>query len=169
MEKDNMKNLLIKTAFACMACDGIIDVRELECVNKFIQDEEICEPNELKIHLNSLVDEFNRDSNEFMTRFFKELKNAVLRSDDQLKIIEYALAIIRADEEIDYREIKFFKIIRSLLPVSYKDIRGKFEDIEEFLEEDILSDPLKPYYDKSFFSSVSTDNIKLMHVGPEDK
>lgn len=164
-----MKNLLIKTAFACMACDGNIDARELECVNKFIQEEEICEPAELKIELNSLVDKFNMGSNEFMTGFFRELKDATLSRDDQLKIIEYALAIIRADEEIDYREIKFFKIIRSLLPVSSEDIRKKFEDIEEFLAEDILSDPLKSSYDKSFFSSVGTDDIKLMHIGQGDK
>lgn len=164
-----MKNLLIKTAFACMACDGNIDERELECVNKFIQDEEICEPDELTIELNRLVDEFNKGSNEFMTGFFSELKDAGLGRDDQLKIIEYALTIIRADEEIDYREIKFFKVIRSLLPVSYGEIREKFENIEEFLTEDILSDPLRSYYDKFFFSSVGTDDVKLMHIEQGDK
>lgn len=162
------KQLLIKTAFACMACDGCLDAREVECVRQFIQNDNLYLESELKIELDKLVDEFNLDANTFMSQFFSDLHNTDLTEDDQLKIIEYAVAIIRADEEIDYMEIKFFKIIRSLLSVSDEEIRGRFADIEEFLKEDILSDPLRSYYNRSFFSSVGQSDIILMHVGQEN-
>jgi uncharacterized tellurite resistance protein B-like protein len=163
------KKLMIKTAFACMACDGSLDTREVECVRQFIQDEDICPVDELKNELDKLVDEFNLDANTFMSQFFSDLHHTDLTEDDQLKIISYALAIIRADKEIDYREIKFFKIIRSLLSVADEEIRAKFEDIDEFLAEDILSDPYISYYNRSFFSTSGVGDIMLSHIGQGDE
>lgn len=164
-----IRKLLVKTAFACMACDGSLDARELKCVRKFIDNENLYLVEELNIELDKLVDEFNLDGNAFMSQFFSDLHSADLAEEDQLKIIEYALAIFRADEIIDYREIKFFKIIRSLLPVSDEVIQANFENINEFLTRDILSDPLETISGKFFFSSVGKGNINLMHIVPEDK
>ena len=167
-KRDKMTNLLIKTAFACMACDGNIDQRELECVNKFVLEEHICACDELTHELNRLVDEFNKDSNEFVVRYFSELKKADPSRDEQLKILRYALAIIQADEQIDYQEIKFFKIIRSLLTISDEEIREEFEDIEAFLTEDILSDPIRSFTERSFFN-FGTSDVKLMHNEQSDE
>ena len=144
------KQLLIKTAFACMACDGCLDAREVECVRQFIQNDNLYLESELKIELDKLVDEFNLDANTFMSQFFSDLHNTDLTEDDQLKIIEYAVAIIRTDEEIDYMEIKFFKIIKTkcgirlnlflhlALPILHQPLRHYRYALQTFGESSIF-------------------------------
>lgn len=156
--------LLIKTAFACMACDGYLDERELECVKQFILAEVICEPEVLVSELNTLVDKFNSGSNAFMVEFFQELHDSELTDNEQIKIIQYALAITRADEIIDYREIKFFKLIRSHLSVSDNEIRSRFDNVDDFLNQDIISDSTKFKLERYFFDASEAENAKLMHV-----
>lgn len=131
--------LLLKTAFACMACDGDVDPREIDIVHKLSQEEGLFQDEDLRGELNALVDEFNQDSNAFISNYFNELKNADLSISEQILIIKNALNTIQADEKIEYREIKFFKSIRLMLSVSDEEILKVFPNIEDYLEQDIVN------------------------------
>jgi uncharacterized tellurite resistance protein B-like protein len=162
MNEYETNKLLLKTAFACMACDGTIDKREIDIVCKITQEEDLFKPMELQAELNSLIEEFNQDSNIFISNYFNELNKAELSEQYQLLILKNAITTIRADEVIDYHEIKFFKAIRRLLPISDEQILLSYPDFEEFLEKDIVyisfEDQLKSLFldtaDKIQFSKI---------------
>lgn len=52
-------------------------------------------------------------------------------------LINFAIETIKADEEIKYSEVKFFKEIRYHLKLSNQQILLEYPDIESFLKDDI--------------------------------
>jgi uncharacterized tellurite resistance protein B-like protein len=167
MDKIQTNVLLLKTAFACMACDGDIDPREINLVHKLSQEEGLFQDEELQVELNALVDEFNIDSSAFISCYFTDLKTADLSKAEQILVIKNAINTIQADEKVEYREIKFFKSIRAMLPISDEEILAVFPDIEDYLEQDIINvsyeDRLKAlFFDKQ--TSPHFNNINLVDI-----
>lgn len=162
MNDYEINKLLLKTAFACMACDGTIDKREIDIVCKITQEENLFKPGELQTELNSLIDEFNQNSDIFISNYFDELNKVELSEQYQLLVLKNAITTIRADEVIDYHEIKFFKAIRRQLPISDKQILMDYPDLEDFLEQDVVynsfEDQIKALFldtaDKTQFSKI---------------
>ena len=68
------------------------------------------------------------------------MKDADLSDDEELALIEFAVETIKADELIEYSEIKFFKAIRHNLKLSDEKILAKHDDIEFWLEDDISTE-----------------------------
>ena len=153
--------LLIKTAFACMACDGSIDPKEMKLVREYACEDGICNEETLDEELEKLAEEFNEDSNEFMRGYFDSLQAATLSAEEQLDIIRYAIDIIRSDEYIDYREIRFFKTIRSYLPISDEDILSRMDDIEDYLQRDIGDRTTRSNPMEAFLDSFDTKHVDL--------
>lgn len=133
------RNLLIRTAFSSMACDGKIGVKELELVKGFILRDGLCEPDALVSELNDLVQEFNADGVHFLETYLSMLRSASLSEEEQIKVLRYAIEIVKADEVVDYSEIKFCKTIRACLSVNNERIISSLGDVSEFLERDISS------------------------------
>lgn len=129
--------LLLRTAFVCMASDGSINEQEFDLVKKFIIRDGLCEESDIDHELGELLMEFNQDSSRFIRRFFETLKQDTLSREDQLSILSYAISIIRADDVIDYREITFFKMIRSFMQLSDHEIIEEIDDAEEYLQRDV--------------------------------
>lgn len=153
MQEMNFNQLLLKTAFSCMACDGDIDVREVDLIRYLHQRNKTFGEIDINTELDLLLVEINKDGHQFLKDFFKELKSSKLSNLEELKLIEVAIATIKADDKIEYSEIKFFKIIRSSLQISDEMILKEHPDFEDYLEQDVFS--------KSFLSSFQDDYFDL--------
>ena len=111
MEQISFNKLLLKTAFSCMACDGDIDKREVSLIKKLHQEKKIFGEIDINIELKNLLSEINKDGQLFLKSYFADLSSEVLKEEDELKLIEVAIETIKADDKVEYSEIKFFKLI----------------------------------------------------------
>jgi NAD-dependent DNA ligase len=86
------------------------------------------------------LEDFEYDA---LTRELKELEAQNLSTEEQMKIIDFAIQTIYADNKIEYSEVKFFKKIRSRLSLTDEQILVKYPDLEDFLLPDIniVEDP----------------------------
>ena len=143
-----INELLLKTAFACMSCDGDIADEEVELLKEMAKDNLFGE-----IDINSefarLVQEINQKGKRFLQQYISELADAELTEDEEIKIADVAVKTIRADNIIQYSEIKFFKVIREhLTHVSDKTLLVEVENIDEqYLAKDIRASYLQIFED----------------------
>jgi hypothetical protein len=156
----NIDKLLLKTAFSCMACDGEIDKRELLLIKKLHQDTKVFGLIDIDQDLEILLSEFNQDSYGFLRLYFDDLSYSKLSEQDELKLIELAIGVIKADDRVEYGEIKFFKVIRSNLKINNESILAIHPDFEDYLEQDIMSETYlsklkENFFDAQFLSRVS--------------
>jgi hypothetical protein len=79
-------------------------------------------------------------------------------------IIDIAIKTIKADEEIQYAEVKFFKSIRSKLKVSDEVILNAFPDIDNFLEEDISIDTTLSNITDKYFEIAELPKFDLISI-----
>jgi hypothetical protein len=140
MEKTHFSKLLLKTAFSCMACDGDIDNREIVLIKKIHQDNKIFGEIDINEELEALLSDINRDGKRFLLNFLNDLSVVDLNELEEMMLIKVAIDTIKADEKVEYSEIKFFKVIRSKLKIQNETILAVYPDFEEYLEQDIISD-----------------------------
>ncbi len=123
-----------------MASDGHIDKREIELIKSLCHQSPLFSNFKFEDEINALVTKLNTRGKEFITYYFSLLKDSKLTEDEELSLIGFAINTIKADTKIEYSEIKFFKVIRAKLKVNNEKILSKYPDIEQFLEEDIITD-----------------------------
>ena len=153
METLQFENLLLKTAFACMACDGDIDENEIQLIKRLHEEHQAFGDIDISTEINSLLTALNNDSVLFMKDYFSELSTLKISQAKELEIIKIAVDTINADEKVEYREIKFFKVIRSYLKIKNDQIVAKHPDFETYLEEDIISDSYLNRLQADYFDS----------------
>lgn len=154
METQELNRLLLKTAFSVMACDGDIDQSEIDAIKTAGEKDNIFGDLDIVKELNEMREQINSTGHKFFQNYFSELSNSNLSKDEELKLIKIAIDTINADEKVQYSEIKFFKIIRSSLNISNEDVLEKMPEIEEFLEDDIISESYISKLKKGYFDSV---------------
>lgn len=140
MTNMEITELFLKTAFCCMACDGSIAEREIALINRMVQNYDIFEGIEHQSLLRGYVAAINADGSKFLNDYLEEVKVADICDDDALKLIKIAIAIIEADEHIEYSEISFFKKIRKNLTISDETILSVLPDKEDYLLPDVADD-----------------------------
>lgn len=140
MKTISFDKLLLKTAFCCMAADGDIDKREVSLIKTLCEKSPLFQNFNFEEDINQLVDKINTSGKAFIQYYFNLLKEAQLSEEQELTLIDFAIQTIYADEKVEYSEIKFFKNIRHRLKVSDDTILDHFPDIEQFLEEDIVTE-----------------------------
>jgi len=143
MEAITFDNLLLKTAFCCMASDGNIDEREVAMIQSLCNDSNFFKEVNFQESINKLIKDINKKGKQFIQDYFYLLNNSNLTEKEELILIEFAIKTIYADEQVEYSEIKFFKSIRHRLKISDEKILEQFSDIsniEQFLEEDIITE-----------------------------
>src|SRR5688572_25775348 len=113
MDTITFDKLLLKTAFCCMAADGHIDKREVELIKSMCYRSPLFANFKFEDEINSLVNKINTRGKEFISYYFTLLKETSLTEEEQLLLIDFAVNTIKADEQINYSEIKFFKVIRA--------------------------------------------------------
>lgn len=132
--------LYLKTLFCCSACDGEIAPEEVSLVKQLILNDSTFEDLDVEKNLNIYIEKINKQGKGFLRDFINEVANASLSDEDQLKLIEFAIKMIEADNEILYSEVKFFKRIRLVLPISDEKIIEKMPYAEDYLLPDIVTD-----------------------------
>lgn len=164
METITFNKLLLKTAFACMACDGDIDKREVKLIKKLHKEHKTFGEVNIKSELDTMLGAINKDGYQFLRDYFKALKNSELSEDEELKLIEVAIDTIKADEVVEYSEVKFFKVIRSKLKIADEPILKKHPDFDEYLEQDIISESYLSRLKDDFFGGQDLPKFDLSSV-----
>lgn len=156
METVTFDKLLLKTAFCCMASDGDIDKREISLIKSMCENSLLFNDFNFKEEINSLVIKINTKGKEFIFNYFDLLDKSSLTEKEELTLIDFAIQTIKADELIEYSEIKFFKNIRHRLKISDENILAVFPEIEQFLEADIVID--------SFLDKITSQYLEVLEL-----
>lgn len=164
METITFDKLLLKTAFCCMASDGNIDKKEIDQIKILCKESPLFKDFDFKKEINELVNKINKNSKEFISYFFELLENSTLTENEELTLISFAIQTIKADEQIEYSEIKFFKNIRHRLTISDEAITSNFLDVDEFLEADIKTDSFLDKIKAEYFESKELPQFDIQSV-----
>jgi hypothetical protein len=151
-----------------MACDGDIDKRELILIKQLHQESKIFGEIDINSELDTLLLAINHDGHKFLKNYFIELTTSELSEANELKLVEVAIDTIKADDKVEYSEIKFFKVIRSKLKIDNEPILEKHPDFEEYLEQDIISESYLSRLQNDFFDTHITNEFKLISEIDDD-
>lgn len=130
--------LILKTAFCCMACDGEIAKEEVNLVKRIVEQTELFADLDVEKDLNTYIEQINAQGKAFLSDYIKEVGEANLTTDDELELVKIAIQTIEADENIEYSEVSFFKRIRAKLNISDDKILAELPDKEDYLMPDII-------------------------------
>ena len=154
--------LLLRTAFACMSCDGEIASEEVELIKQMSKEKQLFGEIDIDKELDELVREINLKGKGFLKQYLVNLAEESLTEEQELKVADVAVQTIRADNRIEYSEIKFFKVLRSNLKiVSDETLLEKIDGIDEnYLAQDIQADYLQMYDD--YFSTIELPKFEIL-------
>lgn len=164
MDTISFDKLLLKTAFCCMASDGNIDKREIALIKSMSEKSPLFKDFNFQEEINSLVSKINTRGKEFISDYFDLLGKSTLTEQEELTLIDFAIQTIKADEQIEYSEIKFFKNIRHRLKVSDDNILAVFPDIEQFLEEDIVTESFLDKITNQYLEAAELPQFELISI-----
>ena len=164
MDTITFDKLLLKTAFCCMAADGNIDNREISLIRSMCEKSPLFNNFDFQEQINLLLDKRNSGGKSFIQYYFDLLKQAQLNEQEELTLIDFAIQTINADEQIEYSEIKFFKNIRHRLKVSDEKILSHFPDIEQYIEDDIITDRFLDKITSQYFEISELPHFELISV-----
>jgi len=180
METQDFEKLLIKSAFSCMVCDGEIDNNEMDLIKSLFRSSSFQTITNIDEMLNQFISEINSQGNDFLRLFLKDLRIYILTEEEELKLIDFCLKTIYSDFNVKYDEIRFFKIIRSKLKItnetilenfptndvflekSFEMIKEKLPSIEQFLEEDIITEKYVERLKDEFFSNSTLPQFEVI-------
>lgn len=156
-----LNELLLKTAFCCMACDGEIAPEEVELVKQMAKGKHLFGNIDIDKELNELVKEISQKGKLFLKQYLNSLSANSLTEEQELDVANVAVQMIREDQKVEYSEIKFFKVIRSHLKnVTDEALLEKIEGIDEnFLAQDIYADYLSLCDD--YFNTIELTQIQM--------
>lgn len=164
MDTISFDKLLIKSAFCCMASDGHIDIREIALIKTICENSPLFKDFNFQEEINSLVKKINMRGKEFISYYFNLLSHSTLTEKEELLLIDFAIQTIKADEEIVYSEIKFFKNIRHRLNVSDEIILANYPDIEQFLEEDVVTESFLNKITNQYLEAAELPQFELINI-----
>jgi len=168
MEGNLINTLLLKTAFCCMACDGEIAPEEVELIKSMCKENPVLQHIDFETEINHFILAINANSKFFLSDFFKsvEQKAPDLTEQEEFDLIDIAIKVIKADNKIEYSEIKFFKTIRYCLKTSDDRVISHFsdtvEDIELFLGKDIQTTLTLEDLTQQYFNTFSFDVLHII-------
>lgn len=153
--------LLLRTAFACMSCDGDIASEEVDLIKQMANEKHLFGDVDIEKELDELVKEINLKGKGFLKQYLISLAEETLTEEQELQIADVAVHTIRIDNRVEYSEIKFFKVLRSNLKnVSDETLLEKIDGIDEnYLSQDIQADYLQMYDD--YFNTIELPRFNL--------
>ena len=147
--------LILKTIFCCMVCDGRIVPEEVAFIQSYANKDKRFEGLDVSNILNTYISELNEGGQVFMSNFLNEIDSAALDEEEQLWLLKSAIETIESDATTDYSEVRFFKEVRNRLSVSDDAILNILPGREDYLLPDIVRK------DYSFSFNAAFDNIIL--------
>jgi uncharacterized tellurite resistance protein B-like protein len=164
MDITSFDKLLLKSVFCCMASDGHIDNREVALIKTMCENSPLFQDFNFNEEINLLVSQINTKGLEFISLYFDQLSKFTLTEKEELTLIDFAIQTINADEQVEYSEIKFFKNIRHRLKVSDENILAVFPDIEQFLEEDIVTESFLDKITNHYLETAQLPQFDLISI-----
>ena len=157
-----LNDLLLRTAFACMSCDGEIATEEVSLIKQMAKEKHLFGDVDIDKELEALVEEINSKGKGFLKQYLVNLAEQNLSEEQELNVADVAVQTIRSDNKIEYSEIKFFKVLRSNLKiVSDETLLEKIEGIDEnYLAQDIRADFLQMYDD--YFNAIELPRFEIL-------
>lgn len=157
-----LNGLLLRTAFACMSCDGEIATEEVNLIKQMAKEMHLFGDVDIDKELEALVEEINVKGKGFLKQYLVSLAEQNLSEEQELNVADIAVQTIRSDNKIEYSEIKFFKVLRSNLKiVSDETLLEKIEGIDEnYLAQDIRADYLQMYDD--YFNTIELPKFEVL-------
>lgn len=157
----NEQELLLKTAFACMACDGEIAPSEVERIRNYAINSDRFTSLNVEDCLKQWVEEINLRGVRFLRDYVMTLRNSHVSEQQALDILQVAVDIELADERVDYFEIRFFKIIRENLPhFDDEQLQRSIKGItHHFTDKDVKRDYLALF--NSYFKNINLPNFDV--------
>jgi hypothetical protein len=116
-----------------------------------------------------MINKLNEKGKNYLAEFFELLKSANLTQEEELELIEFAVFTLKANEALEYSEIKFFKVIRSHLKISNDRILEKHPDIEAYLEEDIITDNFLARIASNYLENIEIPKFEDVHFPNENQ
>lgn len=165
--ENNINELLLHTAFACMACDGDIAQEEINLIKELDEKEHLFGEIEINDKLKLLTDQINEQGLSFLKRYINLINETELNEEESIKVLDVAAKTIKADKQILYSEIKFFKVIKANLNVSDETILDKVEGIDDMW----VAQDIKDYsmlYD-SYFDNIELPKFNLKALSLQEK
>lgn len=154
MERQQFKQILFKTAFCCMACDGKIQPEEVEELKIMDKKTSYFEDVDLSKELEHLVAQFSSKGKKTIEELFQQLKDVELNTVQELLLLEVALRIAYADKEFDPNEENFIRFLRSKLKVHDETILDRFGKVEFLFDKDYKNEITTGEYRTELIDSI---------------
>lgn len=164
---EQFNELLLRTAFACMACDGDIAEEEVDLIKSLNDNDHMFGDIDIDHELNALLIEINEFGAGFLKSFLDLVNESQLNEEDSIKLLDVAVKTIKADNIIKYSEIKFFKVIKANLNISDEKILEKVEGVDEMW----VAQDIKDYgllYD-SYFDNIEIPKFKIDALSSDEE
>jgi len=162
--ENSLGKILLRTAFVCMISDGDIDDREVDVVRQMSVNHPEFRLMNIENEINQLLIAINQDWKSFISIFFDDLTNQSFSESENMAILEMAIKTIYADEQVEYSEIKLFKNIRHRLKISDEIVVSAFPQVEQFLEDDIISDSYLEKIKIHFLETTDIPNFEFIKI-----
>ena len=131
MDKTKFKQMLLRTSFAVMACDGQIHPKEIEELKQISNGTKFFDGLDIESELNTITAEFNERKRNFFSENFKQMAAAGLNESEKLIVMDVVLRMISADDRIDDNEAKFLRALKKRLDLSDELIQQRFGEVSE--------------------------------------
>ncbi len=167
MERQQFKQILFKTAFCCMACDGHIDDREVQELKIMDKKTSYFEDVDLSKELEHLISQFSSKGKKTVEELFHQLRDTDLNTVQELLLLEVALRIVNADERVDENEVKFIHFLRSKLKVHDETILDRFGKVEFLFDRDYKKEIKSGDFKKNLMDSIvlpEMENLKTIDL-----
>ena len=126
MEKEKFTHNLIKVAFCAMACDLEIDDAEIFKVREIAEKDFYFKDYSLTKDINAFEKIFNSTGLSFIEKTLNEQLSLKYTESQKIIIIDIAIGIIKADDNILQEEIDYVKKLIINLKVPSSIVNSKF-------------------------------------------
>lgn len=164
---EQLNELLLRTAFACMACDGDIAHEEVDLIKSLDNENHLFGDIDIDKELNVLLAEINDLGARFLKSYLNLVKESQLSEEDSIRLLDVAVKTIKADNIIKYSEIKFFKVIKANLNISDENILEKVEGVDEMWVAQDIKDYGLLY--NSYFDNIELPKFDLKALTHQDE
>lgn len=110
--------------------------------------------------LNGFIAEINASGKVFLKKYLNELAETKLSDEEQVTLIDLAIKMIEADNQVLYSEVKFFKKLRACLSVSDEAILNVLPEKEDYLLPDVKSSEFV-FDDDLKFAEIDFKSLKI--------
>ncbi len=152
MAQLNYPYLLLRTAFSFMTCDGDIDRSEVLTIKDMDRDNRLFGDIDISKELELMLERINLKGMDFLKEYFRKVDKADLSEDQEMELLNVAVDIIYADDQVKDEEVKFLRVLRTLLKVTDEKILGKFPQLaKDFMwDDDFTEEYIKILYSNYF-------------------